>query len=174
MSEHLGLGEPRTIDIVGRAARTAFEIADAERQGASGAEKLAALSASTDSVTVVAMRIRTRMPTPPPAPRAAPADDGRTWQLRASLPSEISHKAALRWPADVSAVTGISEPTLKSLRTEGDTPRLYAIGRMLFTTHADLRDWFAEHELAKGKKLRPATVPKGTKLRRANGTAPQE
>ena len=102
------------------------------------------------------------------SPEAPDNDDGKisAWSLmamRKRLPSELSHKAALRWPDDVNVITGIPSQTLKELRANGDTPRLYAIGRALFTTHADLRDWFVAHELAPGQKLRAATIPKGTK-----------
>ena len=153
------LVEPRLIDVVTRTARAAFEIADAERQGAAGHQALEAKRQSLDGVTQQAMRVRSRMPALPP--REPLRDDGRTWELRASLPSELSHKAALRWPGDVSSVTGLPELTLKKLRAEGDNPRLYAIGRALFTTHTDLREWFTAHELASGKKLRGPTT-KGT------------
>jgi len=87
-------------------------------------------------------------------------DDGRM------LPSEHAHRPALRWPADVSDLTGIPEPTLKKMRSDGDSPRMCALGRALFVTHTALRVWIEAHELAAGERVRPATVPKGSKITR--------
>lgn len=94
----------------------------------------------------------------------AKANEWAAWAMRRRLPSELAQKPFLRWPSEVAFVTGLPDPTLKKLRAAGDHPKLYAIGRALFTTHADLRNWFVQHELDAGEKLRPATVPKGTKL----------
>ena len=85
------------------------------------------------------------------------------WAIRRRLPSELVHKVALRWPADVTEITGIPEATLKALRTAGDHPRLYAIGRALFTTRRDAEAWIADHALDHGQRVRPATIPRGTK-----------
>ena len=102
------------------------------------------------------------------SPDAPGNDDGRisAWALialRKGLPSELAQKPALRWPGDVSSVTHISTATLKEKKDEGDHPRLYAIGRALFTTIEDVREWLLSHELAPGQLLRPATIPKGAK-----------
>ena len=86
------------------------------------------------------------------------------WNLRRRLPSEHAHRVTLRWPSDVTDLTGVAEGTLKKLRAEGDHPRLYAIGRALFTTRDDLLAWFEAHELQTGQVLRKATVPRGSKL----------
>jgi hypothetical protein len=85
------------------------------------------------------------------------------WELRRRLPSELVHKAMLRWPGDVFDLTGIPPLTLKALRADRDHPRMYAIGKRLYTTHADLRAWFESHALSSGQTIRPATVPRGTK-----------
>ena len=85
------------------------------------------------------------------------------WAMRKRLPSELSQKMALRWPGDVAYVLGISEPTLKALRAQGDHPRLFGLGRALFTRHEDLREWLEAHELAPGQLVRPATIPRGAK-----------
>lgn len=77
--------------------------------------------------------------------------------LRRTLPSEILCKPALEFPEDVSAVTGIPAPTLRKLRTEGDHPKLYAVGRKLFTTADDLAEWILRHEVEPGFVARPAT-----------------
>jgi hypothetical protein len=93
------------------------------------------------------------------------------WGMRRRLPSELVHKLALRWPEDVSDSTGIPESTLKAQRGLGDHPRLYGIGRKLFTTHDDLREWIARHELEPGQLIRPATIPRGSKRHRAEVSA---
>ena len=92
------------------------------------------------------------------------------WAMRRRLPSELSHKRALRWPLDVEHAFGISALTLKKLRADGDHPRLYAIGRALFTTHEDLGEWLAAHELAQGQMVRVATIPRGSKLPKRPGS----
>lgn len=69
---------------------------------------------------------------------------------------DLMQRPALRWPAHVSHVTGLAEPTLRKLRAEGDHPRLYGIGRALFTTPADLREWIVQHELTTGVRMRAA------------------
>lgn len=91
------------------------------------------------------------------------------WALRRRLPSELVHKVVLRWPSDVKEVTDISVDTLKKQRVAGDHPRLYAIGRALFTTRDDLLAWFEAHELAPGQVVRPATIPRGSKRKPAAG-----
>ena len=63
----------------------------------------------------------------------------------------------LRWPDGVSAVTGIPAPTLKRRRTAGDHPRLFAVGRALFTTRSDTREWILSHEVPAGFRTRPPT-----------------
>lgn len=95
--------------------------------------------------------------------RESTAGEWAAWAIRKRLPSELVHKVALRWPGDASEVTGIAEATLKAQRSAGDHPRLYAIGRALFTTHRDLEAWVEDHALAHGQGVRPATVPRGTK-----------
>ncbi|MEO8564107.1 MAG: hypothetical protein ABI601_18645 [bacterium] len=85
------------------------------------------------------------------------------WLKRKSLPSELASKLTLRWPHDVDDILGIPSATLKALRSEGDHPRLFAIGRALFTTRDDLLAWIEAHELAPGALVRPATTPKGAK-----------
>ncbi|MEP7303019.1 MAG: hypothetical protein ABI699_16015, partial [Caldimonas sp.] len=57
------------------------------------------------------------------------------WNMRRRLPSEHVHRPALRWPQAVEDLTNIPVPTLKKLRAQGDHPRLFAIGRAMFTTH---------------------------------------
>ena len=69
---------------------------------------------------------------------------------------ELMQRPALRWPAHVARVTDLPENTLRKLRAEGDHPRLYAIGRALFTTPDDLREWIMRHELDAGVRLRTA------------------
>ncbi len=79
--------------------------------------------------------------------------------------ADISLKPFLRWPGDVSAaLDDLPEPTLKRFRIEGDHPRLFALGRAMYTTPSHLLEWLEKHELAPGQKMRPATIPKGTKL----------
>ena len=97
----------------------------------------------------------------PPDPEST-GSEWTAWAMRRRLPSEHAHRVALRWPGDVSDLTGIPELTLKKCRAEGDNPRLYAIGRALFTTRADLLAWFEAHELQPGQVLRHATIPRGT------------
>ena len=110
------------------------------------------------------MSCGTRTSLTPGSPRTCSAICAATaWSLRKRLPSELIHKTVLRWPADVATITGLAEGTLKKLRSEGDTPRMYALGRALYTTHVDLHEWIAAHELAAGQKLRPPTVARGTK-----------
>ncbi len=92
------------------------------------------------------------------------AQERTAWAQRRRMPSELVHKTALRWPGEVSAMIDITEVTLKRLRAAGDHPRLYAIGRALFTTHGDLLTWLEAHELPAGQTLRPAVILRGTKL----------
>jgi hypothetical protein len=99
-----------------------------------------------------------------PVDRESTAQEWTAWAMRRRLPSELIHKAALRWPSEVSEVILIPEDTLKRGRAEGDHPRLYGIGRALFTTLPDLLAWIEAHELMPGQMLRIATVPRGTKL----------
>ncbi len=94
--------------------------------------------------------------------RDSTAGEFAAWAIRRRLPSELAHKLALRWPRDVSELTEIPEPTLKAQRTAGDHPRLYAIGRALFTTRDDVLAWLQEHTLAPGQVVRPATIPRGS------------
>jgi hypothetical protein len=96
--------------------------------------------------------------------RRSTAQEWTAWAMRGRLPSELTHKAALRFPQDASVLAGLPEDTLRKLRAGGDHPRLYAIGRALFTTKADLQAWLEAHELTAGQTIRPATVPRGTKL----------
>ncbi|MEP7301434.1 MAG: hypothetical protein ABI699_07885, partial [Caldimonas sp.] len=62
----------------------------------------------------------------------------------------------------------------------GDHPRLFAIGRAMFTTHEALIAWFEAHELAPGQLMRPATIARGSKLppdaeqRRLRGPRPKK
>jgi hypothetical protein len=98
----------------------------------------------------------------PPNPEAT-AGEWAAWAIRKSLPSELAHKVALRWPADVEAMTGVPSATLKAQRTAGDHPRLYAIGRALFTTRPDLSAWLEAHALDHGQTVRPATIPRGSR-----------
>jgi len=86
----------------------------------------------------------------------AGAQEYGAFNLRKLLPSELMQRPALRWPAHVEHVTGLPTPTLRKLRADGDHPRLYAIGRALFTTPDDLREWIMRHELDTGARLRPA------------------
>ena len=95
--------------------------------------------------------------------RDSTAAEWAAWAIRRRLPSELAHKVAWRWPADVSEATGIPEPTLKAQRAAGDHPRLYAIGRALFTTRRDVEDWMQQHALEHGATVRPATIPRGSK-----------
>lgn len=102
------------------------------------------------------------------APEATAAE-WAAWAVRRSLPSELVHKVALRWPADAAEMTGIPESTLRAMRSAGDYPRLFAIGRALFTTSQALAEWLEAHALAHGQCVRPPTVPRGTRLRTAGG-----
>lgn len=95
--------------------------------------------------------------------RESTAGEWAAWAIRKRLPSELVHKVALRWPGDACEVTGIPDATLKALRSAGDHPRMYAIGRALFTTRRDLEAWLEDHALAHGQCVRPATIPRGTK-----------
>ena len=113
--------------------------------------------------------------TAPPAIESVKAHDGSpddkdssynewsAWAMRRRLPSELAHKTILRYPGDVSDITGLSTQTLKAMRSEGDCPRLYGLGRVLVTTPTDVADWVLQHALQPGQLLRPATIPKGTR-----------
>lgn len=92
--------------------------------------------------------------------RQSTAAEFEAWAMRRRLPSELAHKLAWRWPLDVAEATGIPAATLKAMRQDGDHPRLYALGRALFTTRADALEWLQAHELAPGALVRPATAPK--------------
>lgn len=70
--------------------------------------------------------------------------------------SELMTASALRWPAEVSIVMGVSEVTLRKFRADGDHPRLCGVGRALFTMPDDLREWARQHELAPGARVHPA------------------
>ena len=89
------------------------------------------------------------------APKAGEREYG-AFNLRKLLPSELMHRPALRFPQHVAHVTGLAEPTLRKLRSDGDHPRLYGIGRALFTTPSDLREWILQHELSPGDRIRAA------------------
>lgn len=100
------------------------------------------------------------------------ADPLRAIVASSRLPSEITRRPALRWPRDASALTGIPEVTLNKLRAEGEHPKLYALGRALFTTTDDLRDWILANEVDPGYRARPAAHRNGnpaSQRRRARG-----
>lgn len=99
-------------------------------------------------------------------PPDKPQGEWAAWALRRRLPSELAYKVAWRWPLDVSEATGIPEQTLKAQRAAGDHPRLYAIGRALFTTKRDVEAWLQQHALERGQLVRPATVPRGSRRNR--------
>jgi hypothetical protein len=61
----------------------------------------------------------------------------------------------VRWPDEAGAYLDIPGPTLAKKRQDGDAPRLYAIGRALFTTRRDLIEWVQSHEVAPGFRARP-------------------
>jgi hypothetical protein len=61
----------------------------------------------------------------------------------------------VRWPDEAGAYLGIPGPTLAKKRQDGDAPRLYAVGRALFTTRQDLIEWVRSHEVAPGFRARP-------------------
>jgi len=82
------------------------------------------------------------------------------WAMRKRLPSELAHRVGLRWPGDVAEMVGIPEATLRKLRSEGDHPRLFALGRAMFTTRDDMVAWLEAHELQPGQTVRPATIPR--------------
>lgn len=96
-------------------------------------------------------------------PRAGINPEFNAWLWRRRLPSELQHKIALRWPDDLAELSSIPALTLVALRKRGDHPRLYAIGRALFTTRRDAEDWLEQHALAPGELVRPATIPRGSK-----------
>jgi len=98
----------------------------------------------------------------PDAPDST-GNEWSAWSMRRRLPSELAHKAALRWPGDVAAMVGIADPTLKRMRADGDHPRLYALGKALFTTHTDLSEWLLSHELAAGQLVRAPTIQRGAR-----------
>src|SRR5678816_2410330 len=93
------------------------------------------------------------------APKVGSEEYG-AWNLRRALPTELSQRPAVRWPAHAAALLDIPEPTLKKLREGGDHPRLYALGRALYTTIEDLRTWILGHEVAPAFRARPATRSK--------------
>lgn len=78
---------------------------------------------------------------------------------------DLMQRPALRWPPDVARVTGLAEPTLRKLRADGDHPRLYGIGRALFTTPDDLREWIMQHELSPGARVRAPGPGRPAKIR---------
>lgn len=100
------------------------------------------------------------------SPDGSPYTDNQwtAWAIRKRLPSELRHKVCLRWPGEVEELTGINDAVLKQHRSNGDHPRLYAIGRTLVTTVTDVEDWIKRHSLAPGELVRPATIARGTKL----------
>lgn len=67
----------------------------------------------------------------------------------------ISLDDPVRWPDEAGAYLGIPGPTLDKKRLDGDAPRMYAIGRALFTTRRDLNEWVQSHEVAPGFRARP-------------------
>lgn len=75
--------------------------------------------------------------------------------------SELAAKPALRWPKDAAIVTGLPERTLDAHRRAGDSPRLYSVGRALFTTIADIAEWIAQHEVESAFRVRPGVRRKG-------------
>jgi len=79
--------------------------------------------------------------------------------------NDLMQRPALRWPTDVSRITGLAEPTLRKLRADGDHPCLYGIGRALFTTPDDLRAWILRHELSPGARMRAAGPGRPAKVR---------
>lgn len=102
----------------------------------------------------------------PQAIESLEADEGQAragiqeigaWALRKRLPSEAAHKPVIRWPDQAAELLDIPAPTLSKLRQAGDHPKFYALGRALFTTADDLRDWVVQHEVAPGFAVRPAT-----------------
>ena len=74
---------------------------------------------------------------------------------------------------------GLPAASLKKMRSDGNHPRLFAIGRALFTTAEALLEWVHAHELAPGEKIRPAMIALGSKLpsdavqRRLRGRKPK-
>jgi hypothetical protein len=60
----------------------------------------------------------------------------------------------VRWPEGAAAILEIPAPTLTKRRADGDAPRLFAIGRHLFTTREALHEWVLEHEVAPGFRAR--------------------
>lgn len=108
---------------------------------------------------------------PTDGPPDNPQGEFAAWALRRRLPSELAHKVALRWPHDVSEATSIPESTLQAQRARGDHPRLYAIGRALFTTRRDVEAWLQVHALEAGATVRPATIPRGSRRPRRTAEA---
>ena len=66
----------------------------------------------------------------------------------------------VRWPEGAAAILEIPAPTLKWRRESGDHPKLYAVGRHIFTTRSALREWVADHEVAPGFRARPPRTSK--------------
>ena len=64
---------------------------------------------------------------------------------RRHLPSELSHRPLLKWPADAEALTGVPEGLLRARQAAGDSPRLVRIGRQVFVRPRDLNDWIDCH-----------------------------
>jgi hypothetical protein len=85
--------------------------------------------------------------------------------MPAAIDIPTTARPALRWPADVATLTDQSVPKLERLRAEGDHPKLYAIGRALFTTLEDVRDWILAHEVAPGFKASAGGPGRGRKAR---------
>jgi hypothetical protein len=80
-----------------------------------------------------------------------------TSEIRALSPHEDD---PVRWPEGAAAILEIPAPTLKARRESGDHPRLFAVGRHIFTTRAALREWVAQHEVAPGFRARPPVTRK--------------
>jgi hypothetical protein len=105
----------------------------------------------------------------PDAPDASPGGLA-DWGHRRRLPSELRSRPFLRWPEDVSLLTGLTIVTLKRLRAENDAPRLAAFGRQLGTTLPWLEEWVAGHELPSGARLRAPTSASVRPGQRIGGT----
>jgi hypothetical protein len=74
--------------------------------------------------------------------------------MTTSVPFPPHEDDPVRWPEGAAAILEMPPPTLKARREAGDHPRLFAIGRAIFTTRSALREWVAEHEVAKDFRVR--------------------
>ncbi|MFO1196590.1 MAG: hypothetical protein U1E86_06405 [Burkholderiaceae bacterium] len=97
-----------------------------------------------------------------------PDDDDR---LPALSVVEIMAKPAIRWPVESAVVTGIPAGTQRALRARGDHPRLFGVGRSLYTTPEALREWILLHELDSGARLRVAGPGRPRRTLRGQGDA---